>query len=65
MSKAYEEFKSETLKAHRIIFEASRMSVVSEDFENGFAKAMWEAREIYMRLEDQRGVADSALNKEG
>jgi hypothetical protein len=52
MSKEYDEFKSATLKADTVITQAKEMNAVSEDFADGFHKAMWEAREIYMRLED-------------
>ena len=49
----YEDFKRATIEASDIITKAKDMRAVSDDFENGFQKAMWEAREIFMRLEDK------------
>lgn len=53
MSKQYEDFKKETIAATTTIDRAKAMRAVSDDFAEGFSKAMWEAREIYMRLEDK------------
>ena len=53
MSKQYDEFKAETIKASNIITEAMKLKAVTEEYERGFRDAMWEARETYMRLEDQ------------
>ena len=53
MSKAYDEFKAETIKSTAVINKATEMRAISEEFREGFAKAMYEAREIYMRLEDR------------
>jgi hypothetical protein len=49
----YEDFKLKTLEAEKIIDKARDMRALTEDFAVGFRKAMWEAREIFMRLEDQ------------
>lgn len=51
MSKAYDTFKARTIEATGYIDKAKDMRAVSDDFADGFAKAMWEAREIFMRLE--------------
>lgn len=53
MSKQYDSFKSKTIEATTYIEKAKDMKAVSEDFAEGFRKAMWEAREIYMRVEDE------------
>lgn len=53
MSKQYDRFKEETIKAADIIEGARKMRAVEDEFAQGFQKAMWEAREIYMRLEDE------------
>ncbi len=52
MSKEYDKFRTETLEAEKVITKASQMGAVSDDFEHGFHRAMWEAREIFMKLED-------------
>lgn len=49
----YEDFKRLTIEATDTISKAHNMRAVSDDFVDGFAKAMWEAREIFMRLEDE------------
>jgi len=49
----YEDFKRMTIEANEIITKARDMLAVSNDFAEGFHKAMWEAREIFMRLEDE------------
>lgn len=49
----YDVFKKLTLEADEVITKAENMRAVSEDFAEGFHKAMWEAREIFMRLEDK------------
>ncbi len=49
----YENFKSETIRADDVITKAKDLRAVSDDFADGFHKAMWEAREIYMRFEDE------------
>ena len=51
MSKAYDKFKHDTIHAADIISNAKNMRAVSDEFADGFQKAMWEAREIFMRLE--------------
>ena len=50
----YEEFKVKTIEAVTTITKANNMRAVSDEFAEGFHKAMWEAREIFMRLEDER-----------
>lgn len=49
----YEHFKKKTIEADEVVTKAHDMRVVSDDFAEGFHKAMWEAREIYMKLEDE------------
>ncbi len=49
----YKQFKLETIKADEAIQHVYDMNCVSSDFAEGFHKAMWEAREIYMRLQDE------------
>lgn len=49
----YDHFKRKTIDADEIITKAKDMRAVSEDFAEGFHKAMWEAREIFMKLEDE------------
>ena len=49
----YELFKRKTLEASAVIAKAQGMNAVTEDFRSGFEKAMWEAREIFMRLEQE------------
>ena len=49
----YEDFKKSTIEADTYITKAKEMRAVSDDFADGFHKAMWEAREIFMRLEDE------------
>ena len=53
MSKAYDKFKHDTISATNVINTAKNMRAVSDEFADGFSKAMWEAREIFMRLEDE------------
>ena len=53
MSEQYDKFKAKTIEATDIISKAHNMRTLSDDFVDGFAKAMWEAREIFMRLEDE------------
>lgn len=53
MSKLYDIFKAKTIEATGYIKKANDMRAVSDDFKDGFEKAMWEAREIYMRVEDE------------
>lgn len=53
MSKLYDIFKAKTIEATTYIKKANDMRAVSDDFKDGFEKAMWEAREIYMRVEDE------------
>lgn len=60
MSKVYEQFKQKTINAMDTINEASRLKAVNDEYARGFADAMWEAREIYMRVED-----DNAPSVEG
>lgn len=55
----YEDFKVKTIQADQIITKAKGMRAVSDDFAEGFHKAMWEAREIFMRLEDESTTAES------
>lgn len=52
MSKQYDEFKKQTIEATDVVSKAHNMRALSDDFVDGFAKAMWEAREIFMRVED-------------
>ena len=49
----YENFKILTIEADQVITKAKDLLAVSDDFAEGFHKAMWEAREIFMRLEDE------------
>lgn len=49
----YENFKQLTIEADEVITKAKDLRAVSEDFAEGFHKAMWEAREIFMKLEDE------------
>mgnify|MGYP003502321393 CR=1 FL=1 len=49
----YENFKQLTLEADQTITKAKDLRAVSDDFADGFHKAMWEAREIFMKLEDE------------
>lgn len=60
MSTEYDQFKAETIKASDVITKAQKMMAVTDEFAEGFHKAMWEAREIYMRLEDEE---DSNVKK--
>lgn len=53
MSKAYDQFKHNTHYATNIINTAKNMRAVDEGFAKGFETAMWEAREIFLRLEDE------------
>ncbi|NCU38815.1 hypothetical protein EOL96_07240 [Candidatus Saccharibacteria bacterium] len=47
----YENFKILTIEADDVITKAKDLRAVSDDFADGFHKAMWEAREIFMKLE--------------
>ena len=47
----YENFKILTIEADEVITKAKDLRAVSDDFADGFHKAMWEAREIFMELE--------------
>jgi len=47
----YENFKILTIEADEVITKAKDLRAVSDDFADGFHKAMWEAREIFMKLE--------------
>ncbi len=49
----YENFKILTIEADEVITKAKDLRAVSDDFAEGFHKAMWEAREIFMKLEDE------------
>lgn len=49
----YEHFKRLTIEAEEVITKANDLRAVSDDFADGFHKAMWEAREIFMRLEGE------------
>ena len=49
----YEDFKVKTIEADDVIRKAVKMRAVSDDFAEGFSKAMWEAREIFIRLSDE------------
>jgi len=62
MNKAYDMFKAKTLEADDVVKRAEDMQVISSSFADGFHKAMWEAREIYMRLEDE---TEQLLTKKG
>jgi len=53
MSKRYEIFKAKTLEAEAIVTKSEAMQIIDESFASGFHKAMREAREIYMRQEDE------------
>lgn len=53
MSKAYDQFKNETIDSSLVIERAKNMRAVSQEYMDGFTAAMWEAREIFMRLEDE------------
>ena len=69
----YEDFKKQTIEAELTISKANDMRAVSDDFAEGFHKAMWEAREIYLRLEDDMpklakgGIVESGItaNRDG
>lgn len=52
MSKMYEDFKIETLNASKTVQHAQGMGVVSEELQMGFDIAMREAREAFLRVED-------------
>lgn len=54
----YEQFKQKTIEADVIVTKAHDMRVVSDEFTDGFHKAMREAREIFMKLEDDLGCTD-------
>ncbi len=49
----YEDFKRLTIQTDETITKAKDLRAVSDDFAEGFHKAMWEAREIFMKLEDE------------
>jgi len=57
MSKQYDSFKAKTIKAAQTINDAVLLKAVSEEYSKGFADAMWEAREIFMRVEDEPNEA--------
>jgi len=57
MSKQYDSFKEKTIKASQTINEAGKMKAVDDEYVRGFADAMWEAREIFMRVEDEPNEA--------
>ena len=46
----YEKFKILTIEADEVITKAKDLQAVSDDFADGFHKAMWEAREIIIKL---------------
>lgn len=56
----YEQFKKETLDADKVITRANDMRAVSDEYKRGFLAAMWEAREIYQRLEELTEEAEEA-----
>lgn len=62
----YEDFKIKTIEADTTITKANNMNAVSDDFAEGFHKAMWEAREIFMRLDNEieRMLAEPKIEKE-
>lgn len=60
MSRRYELFKKKTLEASAVIMKATDMNALSNDFLNGFDKAMWEAREIFMRVEDEEDTDEES-----
>lgn len=49
----YENFEILTTEADEVITKANDLRAVSDEFTDGFHKAMWEAREIFMKLEDE------------
>ena len=49
----YDNFKELTISADETITKAKDLRAVSEDFADGFHKGMYEAREIFMKLEDE------------
>lgn len=53
MSNRYDSFKAKTIKASEIITGATELKAVTDEYEKGFNDAMWEAREIFMRVEDE------------
>lgn len=54
----YENFKLLTIEYSEVITKAKDLRAVSEDFAEGFHKAMYQAREIYMKLEDEASVSE-------
>lgn len=52
----YEDFKGLTIEADEIITKSNCIDAVSDDFAKGFHVAMREAREIFMRLEDESKI---------
>lgn len=54
MSKQYDQFKKNTIDATQVITAANNLKAVSDEYTKGFNDAMWEAREIYMRLEEEQ-----------
>lgn len=58
MNNFYEYFKLETITATKTISHSNKMRAVSDDFERGFELAMWEAREIFMRLQDKYKIEE-------
>jgi len=53
MSKQYDKFKEKTIDASDVIRKAKDLKAVTDDYYKGFGDAMWEAREIFMRVEDE------------
>jgi hypothetical protein len=49
----YEDFKRLTIESDETITKAKDLRAVSEDFADGFHKGMYQAREIFMKLEDK------------
>lgn len=58
MSKQYDKFKAKTIEATEVISKAHNMRALSDDFVDGFAKAMWEAREIFMKIEHEAEIVE-------
>lgn len=49
----YEDFKRATIETDETITKAKDLGAVTDDFAEGFHKAMYQAREIFMKLEDE------------
>lgn len=49
----YETFKRLTIESDEIITKAKDLRAVSDDFAEGFHKAMYQAREIFIKLKDE------------